>query len=321
MPVEKDHIIKKLFEGSLTPEERKELNRSGFINDSLRKQWEEVSGESMDPVREERILNGIMQRMKKKERHSRYSLYRYGMAAMIAVCMLLSALLLMKTTHTGVMYVMNTGYQSMDSVRLADGTKVMLGAGSRLTYPQEFSDSRREVMLSGQAFFEVTPDKKHPFVVKTSNMDITVLGTSFEVFSYDGDKQAETILLTGKVKVEIPDNKALEGKIYRLASDEKLTYDEEKGVSLAKVDADAYSAWRQGKRMSFKNETLEMILDRLEKWYGQEIECNSQVAQHYRFTFTVHSEPLELILNYISHSAPLTYRMVSNNRYLIEEKK
>lgn len=320
MLVEKDHIIKKLFEGSLTSEEREELNRSGFIDDTLRKQWEELSGECMDPIREERILNGIMQRIKKKEFRSRYSLYWYGMAAMIAVCMILSALLLMETSHTEVMYVMNTGYQSMDSVRLADGTKVMLGAGSRLTYPQEFSDSRREVMLSGQAFFEVTPNKKHPFVVKTSNMDITVLGTSFEVFSYDGDKEAETILLAGKVKVQIPDNKALEGKIYILTPDEKLTYNEEKGVSLTKVDADAYSGWRQGKRMSFKNETLEMILDRLEKWYGQKIECSSPAAQHYRFTFTVHSEPLELILNYISHSAPLTYKMVNNNQYLVEEK-
>lgn len=321
MTVEKDHIIKKLFEGSLTPTEREELNRSGFIDDALRKQWKEVSDECIDPVREERILSGILQRKRKKEHHSRYSFYRYGIAAMIAVCMVLSALFMMKNSHVEVMYVMNTGCQSIDSVRLADGTRVMLGAGSRLTYPREFSDAKREVSLSGQAFFDVTPDKRHPFVVKTSNMDITVLGTSFEVFSYDGDKEAETILLTGKVKVEIPNDKALEGKVYTLIPNEKLIYDEEKGVSLAEVDADTYSAWRQGKRMNFKNETLKMILNRLEKWYGQKIECKPQVAQHYRFTFTVHSESLDLILNYISHSAPLTYKMVGNNHYLIEEKK
>lgn len=321
MKVEKGHIIKKLFEGSLDPDERKELNRSGFIDDTLHKQWEEVSDKCVDPIREERILSNVMQRMKKKEFRNRYALYRYGMVAMIAVCMVLSALLLMKTPQADMMYVMNTGYQSMDSVILVDGTKVMLGAGSRLTYPGEFSESRREVLLSGQAFFDVTPDKEHPFVVKTSNMDITVLGTSFEVFSYEGDKEAETVLLTGKVKVEIPDNKTMESKMYVLTPDEKLTYNAEKGVRLVRVDADAYSAWRQGKRLSFKNETLKMILDRLEKWYGQRIECNLQVAQHYRFTFTVHSEPLELILNYIAHSAPLTYKMIGNNHYLIEEKK
>lgn len=321
MSVERNNIIKKLFEGSLTPDERKELNRSGFIDDSLRKQWEEVSEECVDPVREERILNRIMHRIEKKEYRIRHSLYRYGMAAMIVLCLGLSALLLTKTSRPEVIYVMNTGYRSMDSVRLADGTKVMLGAGSRLTYPKEFAGSERKVELSGQAFFDVVPDEEHPFVVKTSNMDITVLGTSFEVFSYDGDKEAEAILLTGKVKVEIAGNKAPEDKIYILNPDEKLTYNEEKGVSLTKIDADAYSGWRQGKRISFKNETLKMILDRLEKWYGQKIECDPRVKQHYRFTFTVHSESLDLILNYLSHSAPLTYRMVGNNRYLIEEKK
>lgn len=321
MSVERNHIIRKLFEGSLTPDERKELNRSGFIDDTLRQQWEEVSNECIDPVREERILSRIMQRIEKKESRLGHSLYRYGMAAMIALCMVLSALLLMKNPHSEVVYVMNTGYRSMDSVRLADGTKVMLGAGSRLIYPKEFTGSERKVELSGQAFFDVVPDEAHPFVVETSTMDVTVLGTSFEVFSYDGDKEAETILLTGKVKVKIPDKKAPEGRIYVLKPDEKLTYNNEKGVSLTKIDADAYSGWRQGKRISFKNETLKMILDRLEKWYGQKIECDLGTAQHYRFTFTVHSEPLDLILNYISHSAPLTYRMVGDNHYLIEERK
>lgn len=151
-------------------------------------------------------------------------------------------------------------------------------------------------------------------------MDVTVMGTSFEIFSYDNDKEVEAVLLTGKVKVAISDNKKLEGKIYTLAPNEKLTYSEEKGVNLTNIDADAYSGWRKGKRMSFKNETLQMILNRLEKWYGQRIECDPQLAEYYRFTFTVHSEPLALILNYISHSAPLTYKMVGNNHYLIELK-
>lgn len=229
--------------------------------------------------------------------------------------MLLSALLFVGSGRQEVIYVVNTGYQSMDSVKLADGTKVMLGAGSKLTYPQKFSGSNREVKLSGQAFFNVSPDKSHPFIVKTKKMDVTVMGTSFEIFSYDNDKEVEAVLLTGKVKVAISDNKKLEGKIYTLAPNEKLTYSEEKGVNLTNIDADAYSGWRKGKRMSFKNETLQMILNRLEKWYGQRIECDPQLAEYYRFTFTVHSEPLALILNYISHSAPLTYKMVGNNHY------
>ena len=294
MKTKNEDIIRKLFESkcSLSPEERAALNNYEYVNDTFHRQWEEMSEEAVDLVREEKILNGIM----KKVRGRRFpfikkSFYKYGMAAMIAVCMVLSALLLMKNSGEEIIYVVNTGYQSMDSVRLADGTKVMLNAGSRLTYP------------------------------KTQKMDVTVLGTSFEVFSYDGDEEGETVLLTGKVKVEVLESNQQKGGSYVLKPNEKLTYSKTDGISLTTIDADAYSSWRQGKRMSFKNETLEMILERLEKWYGQKIECVPHIARHYRFTFTMHSESLDLILNYISHSAPLNYRLISNDHYIIEEMK
>ena len=126
-----------------------------------------MSEEAVDLVREEKILNGIM----KKVRGRRFpfikkSFYKYGMAAMIAVCMVLSALLLMKNSGEEIIYVVNTGYQSMDSVRLADGTKVMLNAGSRLTYPKRVFWGEKGSTAFGTSLFEVTPDKTHPFVVK-----------------------------------------------------------------------------------------------------------------------------------------------------------
>ena len=245
MDKNRDDIIRKLFERSLEPKERGELNNYEFINDALRKQWEEAPA-IVDSVREERILHSVLKNVKRKTNYFTYSFYRYGIAVSVAICMLLSALLFVESGRQEVIYVVNTGYQSMDSVKLADGTKVMLGAGSKLTYPQKFSGSNREVKLSGQAFFNVSPDKSHPFIVKTKKMDVTVMGTSFEIFSYDNDKEVEAVLLTGKVKVAISDNKKLEGKIYTLAPNEKLTYSEEKGVNLTNIDADAYSGWRRG---------------------------------------------------------------------------
>lgn len=321
MAREKAHIIKKLFEDSLTLDERRELDASGLTDATLHQQWEEASEELMDPVKEERILHGIMERIKKKDTRFPIQMYRYGMVAMIAVCIVLTSLLWMKADGGKRIYVRNTGYQSIDSVHLSDGTKVMLGAGSRLVYPEKFTDTRREVTLSGQAFFDVAPDRKHPFIVKTPTMEATVLGTSFEIFSYEGDDKAEAILLTGKVNISIPDDKGQPADTYTLAPNEKLAYHKREGINITQIDADNYSAWRRGKSIVFKHESLEMILDRLEKWYGQHVDCDSRIARQYRFTFTVHSESLELILNYISHSAPLVYRMVGNDHYLIEEKE
>ena len=83
-------------------------------------------------------------------------------------------------------------------------------------------------------------------------MDVTVLGTSFEVFSYDGDEEGEPVLLTGKVKVKYLKVINMKDGSYVLKPNEKLTYSKTDGISLTTIDADAYSSWRQGKRMSFK---------------------------------------------------------------------
>ncbi|WP_455669231.1 FecR family protein [Phocaeicola sp.] len=322
MGTKEEDIIKRLLEGSLKPQEREKINEKSFVNGTLYQQWEKTEGKTVDSIKEARILKGIMQKVNKKENYiGNYSIYRYGIAAIIALCMVISTLLYIKNPRQEIIYVMNTGYQSIDSVKLADGTMVVLNAGSRLTYPKEFSGKGREVALSGQAFFKVKSDKEHPFIVKTAKMDVTVLGTSFEVFSYDNDKSAETILLTGKVRIEMPGDKGQTRSTYILHPDEKLTYTKNGEVVLTKVDADSYSSWRDGKRMNFKHETLEMILPRLEKWYGQKITCDTEIARHYLFTFAIHNESLDLILNYISHSAPLKYRLVSNDHYVIEEKK
>ena len=185
-------IIKKLLTDSLSPEEREKLNNYKFVNQAIYSQWEQASDMYTDVDKEERMLTNVMHQIKKgKTGRFRQSLHRYGWVASIAlllICGTLSLMLLSRKAEPEVWYVLNSGRQSMDSVRLADGTLVMLNAGSRLTYPKEFSGNKREVTLSGQAFFSVHPDKVHPFVVKTKNMDVTALGTAFEVFSFDGDK-------------------------------------------------------------------------------------------------------------------------------------
>ena len=259
-------IIKKLLTDSLSPEEREKLNNYKFVNQAIYSQWEQASDMYTDVDKEERMLTNVMHQIKKgKTGRFRQSLHRYGWVASIAlllICGTLSLMLLSRKAEPEVWYVLNSGRQSMDSVRLADGTLVMLNAGSRLTYPKEFSGNKREVTLSGQAFFSVHPDKVHPFVVKTKNMDVTALGTAFEVFSFDGDESVETVLLNGKVKVEPKDHKEQIKGEYILQPNEKLTCQVNGDIRIDRVDANSYSAWRIGGRLSFKNETLAMILPR-----------------------------------------------------------
>ena len=96
---------------------------------------------------------------------------------------------------------MASGVRCIEPVSLSDGTTVRMGPNSQLIYPKSFDGKTRDVELKGQAFFDVAKDRERPFTVHTKNMDVTALGTAFEVFNYDSESKLETILLNGKVKI------------------------------------------------------------------------------------------------------------------------
>lgn len=312
----KQYIIKKLFHTGLKPAERIILNETDSLDALLKELWKEAAEQPADAEQGRRIWAQIMSRIGSgRAMRRKRAMYRYSMAGMIAICLFLSALLFTGKSETAVVYIVHTGRQSVDSVRLSDGTKVILGANSKLTYPDRFSRNERRVELTGQAFFEVKGNKEHPFVVHTRQMTVTVSGTSFEVSDYDTDKQAEVVLMEGKVEVGLAD------KRYELHPNEKLTCKEGAHPVLRRVNAALHTSWRDGKQIRFADAPLSDILGKLEKWYGQEIKCDKEVAERYRFTFTLHNESLELILNYFSHTAPLDYKLINSDCYMIMERK
>jgi ferric-dicitrate binding protein FerR (iron transport regulator) len=107
----------------------------------------------------------------------------------------------------GHMHQVVTALLERRTVALPDGTQVSLEQGSTLDYPDRFDGKTREIYLDGEAFFEVTKDASHPFIVRTALIKTTVLGTSFNVESYP-NREARVVVVTGKVKVEV----AAEGK-------------------------------------------------------------------------------------------------------------
>lgn len=315
--------IKQLFKAKLSPQEREELNTCPLINQALENQWEESSCLSTDSVKEEKILQGIRQSIEghKIPKRSFYRLHS-GWAAAIVMAILCGAwslFLLHSTQEKEIWYVRTAGHQCMDSIFLADGSKVILNAGGKLTYPSDFSKEKREVHLSGQAFFYIHHDPKHPFTVHTKSMNVTALGTAFEVFSFDADDKAETILLNGKTLIETKDKQNQIKQRYILQPNDKLTLNANGRIEIEQTNADNYSAWRSGGRLKFKGEPLSMILPRLEKWYGQKISCSRKVAEFYRFTFSIRNESLEQMLNIMTQTAPLSYKLINDDYYEIKE--
>lgn len=155
-------------------------------------------------------------------------------------------------------------------VNLPDGTKVWLNAASSLRYPMLFAKSERRVELSGEAYFEVSKDKKHPFIVKTDKQDVEVLGTHFNINSYTDEPVVKTTLMEGSVRVilnSLSSNK--KSKIIKPGQQSQIT---SKGITIVdNIDLDGIIAWKDG-YFSFNQAPLEDILKPVSRWYNVNVE-------------------------------------------------
>ncbi|GAP71173.1 FecR family protein [Bacteroidales bacterium 6E] len=209
--------------------------------------------------------------------------------------------------------------------QLPDSTTGWLNSGSKLKYPALFS-SQREVELSGEAYFEVRHLDQSEFIVDVADMDIKVLGTTFNVSAYNDDSFTNVVLKEGKVEVT-----GNTGKFQQImVPGEKLTLDHKtNSVTIGNVDARRYLAWKDG-YLILENESLGEVIPRIERWYNAEIEVIDPALLNYRFKATFKDEPLEEVLRLIAITTPLKYRIekreadvngVTKQRKVVIEKK
>lgn len=162
-------------------------------------------------------------------------------------------------------------------LQLADGTQVWLNSDTRLRYPVAFTGKTRTVELQGEAYFEVTKDRKHPFIVRTAEATIEVYGTAFNVNAYAGQVQ-HTTLAEGSIGVKH------EGREYRLQPGQQARFEgKSEEVEIRNVNAALYCSWHKGILM-FENERLEDILHRLGVWYNVEVAFEDEGLKELHFT-------------------------------------
>ncbi len=151
------------------------------------------------------------------------------------------------------------------NIKLPDGTDVWLNARTTIQYPLSFGRGKRQVQLDGEAYFEVTKDKKKPFIVQTDKCDIEVLGTKFNVEAYSNKDEFETTLMEGSVKVD----SKIQSQSLILTPDKKAFL--QNGI-LCVTQVDDYSPyrWKEG-LICFKNESFLGIMKDFEKYYGMNI--------------------------------------------------
>ncbi len=164
------------------------------------------------------------------------------------------------------------------NIVLADGTKVFLNAGSEISYPVVFAGDKREVELKGEAYFEVRKDERRPFFVQAGDVQIQVLGTSFNVTAYPGRGRIETTLEEGKI--QLTDGR----ESVEVSPGKQAIYDIEDGrFEVKQVDTKLYTAWKDG-YYKFDQMTLEDIMETLALWYDLNVFYRNPGVKSLEFT-------------------------------------
>jgi transmembrane sensor len=208
-------------------------------------------------------------------------------------------------------------YGKRIQLSLSDGSVVSLNSGSYFKFPQQFISSAKErkVFLRGEAFFDVSKDKNHPFVVEAGEIDVKVLGTKFNVSAYQNDDEIATTLVEGSVLVNSPNY--LKQPIILIPNDQLRYLKSTKDVSKKIVDINLYTSWMDGK-LIINNLTFEEILKILERRCNVKFNTVSKQLNKEVFKGEFTTESLEIILETMALSAHFSY---TRNEDIITIKK
>ncbi len=238
-------------------------------------------------------------------------------ATFIGIAMLVGGYFYISQINSVTVYKTVAGQKT--TIKLPDNTIVMLNGNSSLSYRGKWKGTKqRAVDFSGEGYFKVTSDAQKPFVVNTSGISINVLGTTFNVKSYDEDEDVETTLVEGKVAIK----KAAEGdaipEIVNLLPDQKATFSKNsKEIVLKNVNSENEASWAKGS-LIFEDESFSEIIKDLERWYGVKIIVKNKASLECRFNTRIESESLEEVLKLFSLSGNVKYHFKDDHQVWIE---
>ncbi len=230
---------------------------------------------------------------------------------------------------------------SKSSITLSDGSKIWLNALTELKYPEKFGTSLREVYLEGEAYFEIAKDKNRPFYVRTSDLNIKVLGTAFNVKSYADEGTIETTLESGSLYISKKEEGEKKNQVI-LKPNQRLTFVKSEGrivvddikdkleeleenkntptktgqrsekLYLSKgIDTKLYTSWKDN-RLVFVDESFESLAIRMERWYNVRIIIKGDKLKQLRFTGIFENETIEQALEALQITTRFEYSFNQN---------
>lgn len=249
------------------------------------------------------------------------SLSRIAAVLFIPLLLLSVYLIFVRPTNIGtsqalVMQQVFASPGSRTHLFLPDSSEVWLNSGSTLEYPVNMNrQKQRRVKLTGQGYFEVSHDEKHPFFVETGRLDIRVLGTSFDVSTYANDQFINSTLENGSIALLNPSGK----EVARLVPGQKAILDKENNQLIIKdVDTRLITSWKDG-RLVFKNTPLTDVTRQLERWFNCKISVSPGLLKSgILYTATIKDETLGEVLKMIEISTSVKTKIQDREITIME---
>ncbi|MCY1722046.1 DUF4974 domain-containing protein [Prolixibacteraceae bacterium Z1-6] len=316
-------LAQKLKNNSLTELEFSELQKlieNGYkhpqLDDLMKNHWYKLNNETAG-VSDERINyihkkilfkldSGKADNTRILNANKWLQVFQKVAAILIVPIIIVSIFYNMHNRHGGQSWVeINSPEGARTEFHLPDGSSGWLNGGSKIKYDPNFL-SLRKVELSGEAYFDITKRNGTSFVVHTSDLDIKVLGTRFNVANYPGEEFSEVILEEGKIEATI----ASTSDARMLLPGDKLELQRNnKTIKIDHVDTESYTAWKDGFLM-LNDEALEQGAKRLERWYNVDIEIVDDELRDSRFKATFKDESLEEVIRLLALSTPIEYEIL-----------
>lgn len=209
-------------------------------------------------------------------------------------------------------------YGNRSTILLADGTKVWLNAGSRLIYPSVFVDKKREVFLVGEAFFQVSKDTKKPFIVKTPDIKVQVLGTQFNISAYPEEKVIQTVLTEGSIELEWVDGGIFNNTIEMIPGQLVAADKSEQSTKIYNVNTEYYTSWKDG-YLTFNNSDLNRVVKKLERYYNIRFRYENPMDMTIKISGKLDvTHDKEIVFSYMNSLTGLNFTKINETYYMIK---
>lgn len=303
-------IFEKFLRNEISDEEIEELQAIMYINKDIQRYFEERLAETehaIHPHLQQKVFHAIVQDIEPKTKRSFFLSYRKKILQWAAILLLplISGITVRyfiseDSRHTAPTVFTTQKGEKAEAI-LPDGSKVWINSASTLRYDDRFDGNERVVYLEGEGYFEVKSDARRPFTVKTPSIAIQALGTSFNVRSYEADREASAVLLEGKIKV------LASGQEKTLQVNQRILFDKKTQRFVTDhVQASHFIEWKKGS-LYFHNQTYYDIAATLSRIYNVNIRVASEELHPMRFTGTLGSNGIKNALDILSLTSPMRY--------------